>query len=75
MFKVAAVRTNIQLCSIWLQNVSRGWPTQAVARLKICTMQTNIVLYYCTLLLTSSSNLVATRPTMYRSFRDTVTSL
>jgi len=30
---------NIQLCSVWLQNVSRGWPMQAVARLDICTMR------------------------------------
>ena len=35
--------------SLWLQNVSRGWPMQAVARLEICTMRINIALYYCTL--------------------------
>jgi len=44
------IRENIQLCSVWFENVSRGWPKQAVARLEICTMQINVVLYYCTLL-------------------------
>ena len=48
---------------LWVQNVSRSWPMQAVARLEICTMRINVVLHYCTLLLTSSSNPV-TRPTV-----------
>jgi len=47
----------------YAKNVSRGWPMQVVARLEICTMRMNIVLYYCTLLLTSSSKPV-TRPTV-----------
>jgi len=48
LFKTATIGANIQLCSGWLQNVSSGWPMQAVARLEICTMRINIVLYYCT---------------------------
>ena len=65
------IRANIQLRSVWLQNVSGGWPMQAVARLEICTMQINIVLHYCTLLLISPSNPV-TRPTVYRSIWHTL---
>jgi len=56
IFKAATIRANIQLCSVWHQNVSWDWPMQAVTRLEICTMRINIVLYYWTLLLTSSSN-------------------
>jgi len=36
--KDATIRANIQLCSVWLQNVSRGCRMQAVARLEICTV-------------------------------------
>jgi len=68
IFKTATIRpiitANIQLCSGWLQNVSRGWPIQAVAGLQTCTMRINMVLYNCTLLLTLSSNPV-TRPAVY----------
>ena len=59
IFKAATIRPNIQLCSGWLQNVSRGLPIQVVARLKICTSDNankHCILYYCTLLLTSWSN-------------------
>jgi len=61
VFKAATITVNIQFYSVRLQKVSRGWPVQAVARLEICTMRIHIVLYYCTLFLTSSSNPV-TRP-------------
>jgi len=46
LIQAATIRANIQFCSVWLQNVSRGWPMQAVARLEICTMRINIA--FCT---------------------------
>ena len=53
--EAATIRANMQLCLVWLQNVSRGWPMQAVARLEVCSMRINIVLHCCTLL---TSNII-----------------
>jgi len=40
IFEAATISfsTNIQVCSILLQTVSRGWTVQAVSKPDICTM-------------------------------------
>ena len=60
----------IQLCLVWLQNVSRRWPMHAVARLEIWTMRIGlniIVLLHITLFKHHRQLLSLARPTLQSS--------